>query len=217
MRILAQFISWILMPLIIPALALAIVLFLPTELSFTNHNSLYFWDIGAKKYLIGIFLFFGFILPGFSVFIMRYARMIKSVEMETQRERSIPLILTAVYCMFLILLLLKLNTTTIISAHLFGLAFSGLFMALLFAISNASFKISLHAGGAGMLIAFVLSYSLDQTVFLFWPIYMTVLLAGIILFARLYLQKHTPKELYLGFILGSIVTFIADYQCVLWF
>lgn len=216
MKILATFFSWVLMPLLIPGLAISIILFLPTELNFTDYNSLYFWNFDAKKYLIGLFLFFGFVLPGFSVLIMKYSRMVGSVELETQSERSIPLILTAIYSAFLVLLLFKIQGTAIISAHLFGLAFAGLGMSILFLFANQFFKISLHGGGAGMLVSYVFAYAIDQKVLIFWPLYLSILLAGIILFSRLYLEKHSPKEAYLGFILGSLITFIADLCCVLY-
>lgn len=214
MKVAAQIISWLFMPLLIPALAMTIVLFLPTELSFTNYNSLYFWNVDAKKYLIGLFLFFGFVLPGFSVLIMRYSRMIESIELDSQRERLIPLLLTAIYSIFLILLLFKLQGGSIISAHLFGLAFAGLAMAIVFAIINQFFKISLHAGGAGMLLGFIFSYAIDQKVLVVWPIYVAIILGGLILASRLYLGKHTTKQAYWGFIFGSLITFIADLSCL---
>jgi membrane-associated phospholipid phosphatase len=74
------------------------------------------------------------------------------------------------------------------------------------------FKISAHttgtAGVLGCLIAIHLKY-IDSM--LFWPIVVALVLHGIVSSARLYLNTHDPKEVYLGAVLGFVVNFGAIY------
>lgn len=79
-------------------------------------------------------------------------------------------------------------------------------------IGNIFIKISLHASGVAGLVAIML-YQLSQ-----WhgnyiyALIITVLLAGLVGSARLYLNAHTPKELLLGYISGFFVTlFVLNY------
>jgi membrane-associated phospholipid phosphatase len=97
-----------------------------------------------------------------------------------------------------------------VSAHLFGMAAAGFFMTSIFGLINLKTKISLHAGGVGMLVGYIVAYSLNQSFLLVWPMILAILVAGLVIMARLYLNKHTPKQVYLGFGLGSLITFISD-------
>lgn len=197
-------------------IALTIVLFTPAQLDYlTRYNSLYEIPMQAKLYFLYTFGVFGLVAPVVSLLILRASRIIDSVELDNQRQRSAPIFLTGAYAAMLVALLFKVNSeNAIISHHAFALAFSGVAMSFLFLIINLRTKISLHAGGVGLAIAFVLAYYLEQSLLVFWPVYLLCLIGGGVLSARLYLGKHTSFEAYLGLFLGSLVTFITDFVCV---
>lgn len=206
------------MPLVMPMLALTIVLFTPSELDyFTKFNSLYDIPDGAKYYFLFIFGVFGFVAPLVSLMIMRVSRMIDSVELEVQRQRNTPIFLTGAYATLLAILLYKVDQEAVISHHAFALALSGALMSFTFLIINRFTKISLHAGGVGLSLGFIFAYYLEQSLLIFWPVYLLCIIGGCVLGARLYLKKHTSFEAYLGLFLGSFVTFMVDFVCVrLW-
>jgi membrane-associated phospholipid phosphatase len=77
------------------------------------------------------------------------------------------------------------------------------------------FKISVHAAGAGCMIGFLLSIMLIFPEHnLMWALVVIVLVGGLIMSARLYLNAHTPVEVYSGFALGLFISFFSLYFLV---
>lgn len=71
-------------------------------------------------------------------------------------------------------------------------------------------KISAHAVGIGGMIGFLFGIGYAFTaVELLYPVLITILVAGLLLSARLYLNSHTPAETGAGFLLGLTVCFSA--------
>ena len=84
-------------------------------------------------------------------------------------------------------------------------------MALL-TIITIFFKISVHAAGAGCMVGFLLSIALIFPEHnLMWALVTVVMLAGLIMSARLYLDEHTPVKVYSGFTLGLFISFFSLY------
>ncbi len=216
MKFFSGFISWLFIPLVMPVLALLFAMYVPAELDYTSFNSLYFLDSQSKFYFLYSFTVFGLVAPGVSILILKTARVVKTIGLESSNERFVPLFLTAAYSTMLLVLLMNLQKEVLISKHFIGLAIAGISMSVLYGIINYWTKISLHAGGVGMLVGFALAYSFEQSLLTLWPLYGVVLLAGLILMARIYLGKHTPQQAYLGFVIGSFITFSIDYLCVLY-
>ena len=67
-------------------------------------------------------------------------------------------------------------------------------------------KISAHAVGIGGMIGFLFGIGYTFTAIeLLYPVLLTILAAGMLLSARLYLNSHTPSETGAGFLLGLTV------------
>src|SRR5690606_10151287 len=159
MRGVYQVISWLFMPLTMPLFALLIVFYTPSGINFsTLGNSLYFLEPASKRFFFNSFGLFGFIFPIVSIVIMRLSKQVESLELDLQRQRFIPLFLVGCYALMLTVLLWKFNAQVPISKHFFGLALSGVMVAFVFMLINLKTKISLHAGGVGMLLGFLFSY-----------------------------------------------------------
>lgn len=74
-----------------------------------------------------------------------------------------------------------------------------------YVITAFSKKISLHTIGMGALVAVVM-YSANYAVYsIYGLLFAVVLIAGLVGTARLYLQAHTPREVYQGYFLGYFV------------
>lgn len=213
-----QIISWVFMPLTIPLIGLVIVLYTPTHLDFnTIANSLFYLDDSIKRFFFNAFALFCWILPIMSILVLKLSKQIDSIELNNQKQRFTPLLLSGIYALMLVILLFKFNNQVQLSAHLFALAFSGIFVALIFSIINIKFKISLHSAGIGMLLGFLLSYYLEQSLIIIWPIYLACILGGVIIASRIWLEKHANNELILGFVCGFLITFITDLLSVYFF
>jgi membrane-associated phospholipid phosphatase len=75
-------------------------------------------------------------------------------------------------------------------------------------IINRWVKISLHGGGAGILVGYLSVFMLENSGFpiLFFAI--AIIASGLCLSSRLFLQRHTPLEVYSGWSLALMITFI---------
>lgn len=139
-----------------------------------------------------------FVLPliMLSVFLLR--KVVKSLEMTEKQERFVPFMVTAVFYFFSYYTLNKLNAPGFITAYILG----AFFIVLSVAIISIKWKISAHMAGIGGMIGMILSLAniyLVQNPFFFLE---TLIIAGFIGSARLYLEAHNLKQTGAGFALG---------------
>ncbi len=196
----AKIITIIFHPLLIPTYFLVIL--------FNTNSFLTFVFQPEIKLKITVFIFIATFLIPFLMILFLYYRgngSIKSLQMETRKERNIPFILTALVY-YLCYYFLKQNSVPVISILSIFIHCSTL-LILLALIINLKWKISIHMIGIGGLIG-ALAY-LSNKLFLNYYVLILILLgfAGITGFARLKLKAHQPSQIYTGFILGVTVMF----------
>lgn len=157
---------------------------------------------------LSIILIGTFILPVNLIFFMqRVMSKDISVYMQEREDRRIPLIIASI-CVLLTFYLFSYKigyrAPHIIRGYLLGTASTIILSSLI----NLRFKISLHAIGLGGSLA-LLSYLQQNAYFdLRWIIAGWIVISGIVLWARLYLQSHKLIEIYSGFLLGFIVLYL---------
>ena len=209
MKLLSTTISWIFMPLIMPVYALIITMYIPSfESGFYQRNTLYFLTPELKLAILALFGLFSFLAPALSLLFLKQRKIISSIQVDEQKERSLPMIITALYAAFFAWFLWNKTPQGIlpIQIHLFPL---GSFAAIIIAIIVNGFeKVSLHGLGAGMFLAFIISYYQIQLYYPLSIIFVSTILCGIILSSRLYLQKHTLKQVFLGFGIGFVTLYV---------
>jgi membrane-associated phospholipid phosphatase len=156
----------------------------------------------VKLVLALVTFIFTFLLPVISVIFLYRSGMISSLQMKTNRERIWPFLLTAgCYIGMYYVLPEERPEFNIIRALMSGAALS----VILTIIINLFTKISAHMVGIGGISgAFIaLSYYLQLPIHSI--IFMLIFLAGVVGFARLALNAHTPGQVYAGFLTGLIV------------
>jgi len=209
MKYLSNLISWIFMPLIMPVYALVIAMYIPSfEAGFYQKNTLYYLTPELKLAILALFGLFSFLAPSLSLLFLKRSKIISSIEVDQQKERSLPIIITALYAAFFAWFLWNKTPEGILplQVHLYPL---GCFAAIIIAlIANGFEKISLHGLGAGMFLAFIISYYQNQLYYPLSIIFAATMLCGIILSSRLYLQKHTLKQVFLGFGIGFVILYV---------
>lgn len=157
------------------------------------------------KWIISAMIFsFSFILPVINIYILYKLKRISSFTLEDQNERTFPYILTACFYFGLFYLFLDLNIWPSIKVLIFG----GGLSVLLTAILNMRFKISAHTVGIGGLIGSLMMISLVLKYNAVPEIAVLFLIAGVVATCRLYLDAHTPKQIYSGFVLGLLTQVI---------
>lgn len=170
--------------------------------------------------IIQIFLTSAFI-PLVAVFMMRMLGLVKSIQMEDKYDRIGPYICTGTF--YLWLYVNFVNNSSIPQAYNIFLLGATIALFMAFFINNFT-KISLHTVGAGgllgMMVLTKLFFSYDsfninleagksiqiETSTLLMAV---IILVGMIGTARLILNAHNPRQVYLGFVVGFGAQFLA--------
>ena len=212
MKIASHLISWVFLPLFMPVYGLLITMYTPSyQNSALNEDSLFFLSDGSKTAILYMFLIFSVIAPGISFVVLRKKNIISTIDMENQKERNIPMFIMLSYCLLLYFLFIVKAPNNILPKYIYALPLSGVFVTVIYTYINRWIKISLHGGGAGILTGFIFAYVFEQTLFEFWILIFVILASGLTISARLFLNKHTPKEVYTGWGLAVIMTFLINY------
>ncbi|MFN5416644.1 MAG: phosphatase PAP2 family protein [Flavobacteriia bacterium] len=208
MKIAANIISWLFLPLLMPIYAVATAMYLPSmESGFFQQNTLYWLNPNFKIVVILWFSIFSFLAPGISLLILKFSKNISTIEIDNRRERSLPITITAMFCFILGVLFLVKAPEGILPKSIYALPWGGFIAIVSAGIINRKTKISLHAIGAGMLLGFFVSYYSLQVAFHFEILVVSVLVCGLVMSARLYLGKHTLKQVLNGCLLGFVSVF----------
>jgi hypothetical protein len=181
---LAQFVSLVLGPVTILVLMPIIIVYRQTgSLGYSLEwelFSLFFIVIGLVLFLVGR-------VNG------KYSDMDVSKRPERERLYLTTLVLAFIY--FISTVLLKG-----FFFHLTAIILSTFLIILAFTIANSFIKASIHLG---IVCAFVFSMGLFYGPNVFVPL---VFLIPLMAWSRLVLKKHTPKELFVGGTLGTVMT-----------
>lgn len=206
MKFLAHFFSWVFLPLLMPSYGILISLFVPAYSTNIEMTSLYFAPIESKWALFTIFFLFSVVAPGVSFILLHRFKVISTIDIERQGERSLPLVIMLVYSLVLFFLLVYKAGAGTLPRYFYALPLSGVAVTSIFLLINRWIKISLHGAGAGILLGFLIIFTRAQDAFSIWWILSALLAAGLTMAARLYLQKHTSLEVYTGFIFALLIT-----------
>ena len=193
-RLVAKIISIIFHPLFMPLYGVLLLLFISsTFLSYLP---------GIVKRIVFIIIAVNTIILPLSVVPFYISqKIIKSVHMDTSRERIIPLTINGFFFYLGYYLLNRLQVTDLIKVYMLA-SFSVVVVSLLVSLK---WKISIHMIGIGGLTGAIISISWHLGVDM-KAIWMGLILCGgLIGFARLELNKHTPAQVYSGFVIGLIV------------
>jgi hypothetical protein len=206
MKFLAHFFSWVFLPLLMPSYGILISLFVPAYSTNVEMTSLYFAPMESKWALFIIFFLFSVVAPGVSFILLHRFKVISTIDIERQRERSLPLVIMLVYSLVLFFLLVYKAGAGTLPRYFYALPLSGVAVTSMFLLINRWIKISLHGAGAGILLGFLIIFTRAQDAFSLWWVLSALLAAGLTMAARLYLRKHTSLEVYTGFVFALLIT-----------
>jgi membrane-associated phospholipid phosphatase len=206
--ILSHFFSWIFLPLLMPTYGLLLTLYIPSQQIQLDKDALYLLNPELKKQLLYLFFTFSALAPGISFFALHKRQIITTIDMENQKERNIPLFIMFAYCLVLYLMFVFKAPNNVLPKYFYALPLSGALVTGSFMLINRWIKISMHAGGAGILVGYLLAFAKQQTQFEFWIIITAILASGVTIASRLYLNKHRPIEVYTGWILATFITYL---------
>ena len=191
-RVVANIMSIILHPLLMPTIGLFLI--------FSSKTYLSYMPMHEQKILYLIVFINTFVFPISIIPFFIYQKLVKSFKLSNRKERIMPLSIILIFYFFAYLILHKLIAPTIIQNFILGSFFSILLTLLI----NLKWKISAHMVGIGGIVGLVLSLSIKLNVDLQSIIMILILFSGILGSARLYLNEHKPTQIYCGFLVGLL-------------
>ncbi len=190
----AKFISYLLHPLLMPTYGFVLLFYTKNYIStFTPQNS--------KLILVLITFAFTFLFPTLNTLILLKMKRIKTLEMESTKERVIPYLSTSVYFFALFYLFHTAHLPKTFNVLILGAAIS----ILLTLFINFKWKISAHSIGIGGIIGAIIGISYRLHIDLQFLLFIVIALSGLVGYARLKLNVHSPAQVYTGFLLGFLV------------
>ncbi|WP_418602389.1 hypothetical protein [Hwangdonia sp.] len=182
-------ISFVFHPLLMPLLGVVFYFaksprFIPSEI------------IRAK--LISLFIL-TIILPVLLFFLLKTLGKVKSIYLDSTKERILPLLL---YCVVLILVLQRIVTPSqVIELYFF---FVGILISTLACLILAifKFKASIHMIAVSGLFMFFIALSIHFNININGTLALMSIITGAVATSRLHLNAHTYKELIMGCFIG---------------
>lgn len=164
-------------------------------------------DWQLKLRLFGVFWMTAF-FPAFAVFLLWRLKFSSGIFLRTQKERIVPYIIT----MFFYWWMHYLSRNFPDQPEVLKFFYSGIFICSVAGLlANNSYKISMHAMGAGGFAAALILTSFHYQNTDGIAISIALLLAGLISTARLILKEHSFKEVYTGLAAGAICQLLSYY------
>ena len=205
---LAHIFSWLFLPLLMPFYGLYLSLYIPSKAVSLSSLNMYQLPEELKGQLLTIFFLFSALAPGISFYLLHKRKIISTIDIEDSKERNFPLLIMFAYCMVLFTLFIFKAPNNILPKYFYSLPLSGAIVTAVFMLINRWIKISLHAGGAGILVGYLSIFMIETIGFPIFFFIIAIIASGLTLSARLFLQRHTPLEVYSGWSLALIITFI---------
>lgn len=195
MQRLAKAASYLFHPLLMPTLEFLLLM----------NTGFYFALISteAKRFILLIVFTSTFLLPLISIGLILFTSRFR-LNLDKSSDRIFPLLSTAV---FYYLGYYFMGKVPIYPIYRVVLIASVLTIAIIMIIS-VRWKISAHLAGVGGLIGAFLALSLRLNVNTSLVLSILILIAGIVGTSRIVLKKHSPLQVYAGFLLGFAINYL---------
>ena len=196
----AQFISVVFHPLLMPSyLFLFIIRYAASLMRPLRMESLLeIW---------GIIFLVSFVIPSISIGALRLTRYITDLSLRERSQRLTPFFFTACfYGLTAYMFYPKLSVNNLV--FLIFAAITALIIIIL--IITLFWKISIHGAAIGGVIGFVLAIGMAHPIaHLHIILACLVLVAGLVMYARIASNAHTPFQVYAGALLGLVTCLLA--------
>ncbi len=192
----AKIISAIFHPLLIPVYIMTVLLFMNTIYSY--------YPMSVKLYLIWVMVLYAIVLPALTVMLVKRIQRIRGVRLPRHHFLSIIMLVGA--CCFLLCALTLMKSP---SLTIFRKVAVAAMLCELFCLGMIQFtRISLHltAMGAGVAALIILNIIGENS--LFWVMLISIISAGILASARLYMGRHRSLQLLTSFVGGFLICIV---------
>jgi hypothetical protein len=198
-RAIAHLISYIFHPLFVPVYLAWFLINVQPYLfsSFTASDKI--------LTVIRFFIMYSF-FPLVTVLLAKGLGFLDSVYLKTQKERIIPYIACGIYYFWMCYVL---RNQPQFSKEVVQLSMAIFLASSIGLMVNIIMKVSMHAISMGILVVFMGLLALTQSGSYGVYLSVAILLAGLVCTARFIVSDHTPKEIYVGLLVGAASQLLA--------
>ncbi len=206
LRALATLVSFVFHPVFMPVVMILLVYKL-APINFAGipiGNITQAGSLANLLFTVGIATVF---FPLLTVLLMKKLDLIPTIEMHEPKDRILPLIAIMIFYFWLNHVMSNQQPPFVVRLLVLGSFWSviALFMASIF------FKISMHAAAAGGMLALFIVLLFINPIDMRVPLFIALILAGVIGTARLVLGMHRPGEVWAGYAVGLVVQVAAYF------
>ena len=146
------------------------------------------------------------VLPGLFIFLLTRTGAASDLELTKRKERALPYLIVISSVALCLYFLYRMMMPFWLIAILMGIC-----VALLIALCiNFFWKISAHMIGIGGLLGGLMGVARIHLINPYLLFIAVLLIAGLLGTSRIFLKRHTPLQVYAGFSLGFMCTFVAS-------
>jgi len=158
----------------------------------------------AKWRIIMLVLISSAIFPILVVYGMYRFKIISSLKMDTREERLYPYLASSIFLFLTTYMIWQINISPVYYYILLGASLLSVITLLI----NMYWKISAHSIAMGGVLGILIALQSVLMFDLLWLIAVVLFVSGLVGFARLRVGTHTQAQVYTGYILGFLVTFL---------
>jgi hypothetical protein len=195
----ARTLTMVFNPFLMPIFGLLIIINSPTIFNYLSKD--------IKRLLLLIVLINNGVLPFMFLSYMKVRNFISDWLIFNRAERMVPMFTSAIFYGLTVYITYKFNIPTFIKTYFVA----ALVMALLLGAVSFWMKASVHAAGMGSIVALIIVMIIKTQVPLIGYLISSIVLTGLVMSARLWLNAHTVKEIWVGLLLGFLGTGLVLY------
>lgn len=197
MRTLAKLISFLFHPLLMVTYGVTMAL---------QQTFLVVYPLRVKWLIWGGAFLSTALLPGLFIYLLVRQGAVSDWAMTNRRERLLPFLIFGSSVGLCLYFFARLQMPLWLLFLLIGAC-----LALIITLCiNFYWKISAHAVGVGGLLGGLMGVSQFLLINPYWAFIGWFLIAGLVGTSRIFLKRHTPMQVYTGFCLGFMCTFVAS-------
>jgi membrane-associated phospholipid phosphatase len=197
--LLSNVVSMILQPLVIPTLAFGVILF-----GFPTLFGGYSFKI--KMNLLVFVNLITMVIPILFILMLKRFGFIKSLQMKDRTERIIPMmVVSGIYVSLAVLLVTRLHINPVFSSVMVSIAF----VTAMVTMVTFFWQISAHSASVGGLLSllFLLNAHIENGL-MYAAMLLFIIVSGVVMSARLYLNAHSLAQVVAGFVLGFVINLL---------
>ena len=155
------------------------------------------------------------IIPITGIILLRRMKLISHSDLKNKKERSLPFLITFLSYASLLYFFIQAGLF-VFFLWFIALLVAPLLLMIITVTINCFWKISVHMIGIGGLLGGIMGVCYIKGIDPYILFMVLFILAGMLGSARLILKRHTAPQVYTGFLLGFVVTFMCVFFSILY-